>query len=818
MRHSRIRPCRLAPLVATLVVGLASSLPAADYVLIPQSSTWSYLDNGSDQGSAWTDPLFNDASWASGSAQLGYGDGDEATVVSYGSNGSAKFTTTYFRHSFQANGTAGFVGLTLRLLRDDGAVVHLNGTEIHRSNMPGGGIDYSTFASSALGSPAESTFQTVALDPALLAEGSNVIAVEIHQANLSSSDISFDLELVATDSASVTRGPYLQLGTHESMVVRWRTNTETTSRVAYGSSPSTLDFEVSDVSLSTEHELEIAALAPDTTYYYAIGSLAELFVGGDAAHRFRTAPVAGTPIPSRVWVIGDSGTANADAARVRDSYLDFAGGAPPDVWLMLGDNAYNTGTDSEYQAAVFDMYPQILRAAPVWPTLGNHDGATADSASGTGPYYDIFTLPRAIPPGGPTNGTEAFYSFDWANIHFVCLDSYESDRSPSGAMLSWLEDDLAATTAEWIVAYWHHPPYSKGSHDSDGDTRMSEMRANVLPILEDYGVDLVLGGHSHAYERSRFIDGHYQASSTFAPSMVVQDGDGSLSGDGAYEKPLGPTPHNGAVYVVAGSSGKVSASGALDHAAMYVSLRQLGSLVLDVNGSQLDASFLDDAGNVVDDFTILKGGSSDCDFDGVCEAGEDCVTCRNDCVSGSGEPACGNGVCESANGEDCVTCAADCRGKQKGRADRQYCCGGGAGNNPVACGGNSACTSDGWQCTETAVAAYCCGDGTCDGAEDGFSCGLDCGEPPSCGDGECNGAETSCSCAADCDAPPSSEAGLCDDGIDNDCDGLEGCLDADCAGDDFCGGVCLPLNAACSDASDCCSQKCKGKPGAQVCK
>jgi 3',5'-cyclic AMP phosphodiesterase CpdA len=93
-------------------------------------------------------------------------------------------------------------------------------------------------------------------------------------------------------------------------------------------------------------------------------------------------------------------------------------------------------------------------------------------------------------------------------------------------MLTWLENDLAATDKQWIIAYWHHPPYSKGSHDSDLETWSIEMRTNVLPILEAHGVDLVLTGHSHSYERSYLLNGHYGSSTTLTSGMVLDAGDG----------------------------------------------------------------------------------------------------------------------------------------------------------------------------------------------------------------------------------------------------------------------------------------------------
>ncbi|MDH3786748.1 MAG: thrombospondin type 3 repeat-containing protein, partial [Acidobacteriota bacterium] len=346
--------------------------------------------------------------------------------------------------------------------------------------------------------------------------------------------------------------------------------------------------------------------------------------GGDDRHLFVTAPMPGTPSPTRVWVLGDSGTANQNARDVRDAYYLFAASQHTDLWLMLGDNAYPVGSDSDYQSALFDIYPDMLRKSVLWPTLGNHDGASSDSQTQTGPYYDMFTLPTAAEAGGLSSGTEAYYAFDYGNIHFVVLESFETDRSPGGAMLTWLTNDLAANTRDWTVAYWHHPPYSAGSHNSDTEAPLIDMRQNALPILEAHGVDLVLSGHSHSYERSFLIDGHYGDSSTFIPSMQIDAGDGDPAGDGAYAKPgPGPIGHQGAIYAVAGSSGQAT-GGALNHPAMFVGLNMLGSLVLDFDNERLDASFLDSSGATLDTFTIIKQTCDDPDADGVCTGDDNC--------------------------------------------------------------------------------------------------------------------------------------------------------------------------------------------------
>jgi tetratricopeptide (TPR) repeat protein len=402
----------------------------------------------------------------------------------------------------------------------------------------------------------------------------------------------------------VVRGPYLQLATPSSIVVRWRTDTPSHRLVSFGPAGGSLDRRAGDGTIALDHEVQLTGLAPGARYAYSVQGAAE---PPGAEPTFLTPPAAGADRPVRVWVVGDSGTANADARAVRDAYRAFAAAdRPADLWVMLGDNAYTSGTEAQYQAAVFDTYPAELASLPLWPAIGNHDALSADSETGTGPYYDLFTLPRAGEAGGAASGTEAYYSFDHGPIHFVCLDSQGSDRSPGGAMLSWLRADLAATRAPWIVAYWHHPPYSKGSHDSDTDAQLAEMRETFLPVLEAHGVDLVLAGHSHSYERSFLLDRHYGPSATLAPAMVLDGGDGRPEGGGAYEKPSVDGPHEGAVYAVAGSSGRVG-GGTLDHPAMAVSLAELGSLVLDVDGRELRGRFLEADGTIADTFTLLQG-------------------------------------------------------------------------------------------------------------------------------------------------------------------------------------------------------------------
>jgi 3',5'-cyclic AMP phosphodiesterase CpdA len=403
---------------------------------------------------------------------------------------------------------------------------------------------------------------------------------------------------------ALRRGPYLQNVTTTAVTLRWRTDVRSDTQVWLGSRPDSLSVAASDADIGRNHQLRITGLEPGSRYYYAIGSSATRLASG-ADYYFETAPASAEP--TRIWVLGDSGTGTSGQREVRDAYYAYGGAAETDLILMLGDNAYEHGTYSDYQTRLFDVYESILRHAPLWPTFGNHDGVAASSTFQAGPYYDIFMLPRYGEAGGVASGTEAYYSFDFGNIHFVCLNSYDVSRATGGPMLSWLRRDLAANDRDWTIAYFHHPPYSKGSHDSDDNERMSEMRTNVLPVLEQYGVDLILAGHSHSYERSMLIDGHYGPSSTLTSKMILDDGSGREGASGAYAKPaLGPMPNAGTVYAVVGVSGEVEDGGDLDHPVMYTSRGTLGSMVIDVDGNRLDAAQLDNTGATVDSFTILK--------------------------------------------------------------------------------------------------------------------------------------------------------------------------------------------------------------------
>ena len=165
-----------------------------DELLVDLGADWRYLDTGVDPGPGWTGAGFDDGAWSTGPAQLGYGDGDEATVVDEGPAG-ARHITTWFRRTFEVDDPAVFASLVLDLVRDDGAVVHLNGVELVRSNLPDGPIGSDTLARDYAWGPGETEPQRFEVPADALVAGTNVVAVEVHSADRGSSDLSFDLRL-----------------------------------------------------------------------------------------------------------------------------------------------------------------------------------------------------------------------------------------------------------------------------------------------------------------------------------------------------------------------------------------------------------------------------------------------------------------------------------------------------------------------------------------------------------------------------------------------------------------------------------------------
>jgi hypothetical protein len=357
-----------------------------------------------------------------------------------------------------------------------------------------------------------------------------------------------------------------------------------------------------------QYEARLTGLLPSTRYYYAVLDGDHPLTPLNETYSFVTPPPAGTIKPIRFWAIGDSGTGRKAQSAVHTAMIEAVSREkkPIDFWLHLGDMAYGTGRDVEFQSRFFESYDPTLRSSVCWPTMGNHEGHTSKGTTGIGPYYDAYVVPTRGEAGGVPSGTEAYYSFDHGNVHFVCLDSHDMERKPSGAMAKWLKADLERTKADWVIAYWHHPPYTKGSHDSDKEKDLIEMREHIMPLIDSGGVDLVLTGHSHVYERSMLIDGAY-ATPSVSENVVLDDGDGDPQGDGAYRKSQGIHPHQGTIQIVAGHAGAgLGRNGTIPF--MRKTIVEHGSVIIDVYGDTLTATMVNKNGSTRDAFSMVKRG------------------------------------------------------------------------------------------------------------------------------------------------------------------------------------------------------------------
>jgi uncharacterized protein (DUF2141 family) len=310
----------------------------------------------------------------------------------------------------------------------------------------------------------------------------------------------------APSGLGITRGPYLQQVTDLSAVIVWTTRDPGTGQVRYaasGGSSSSVTAEArvfpgSQTGLAydfTQYEAHLTGLAAATRYTYDI-----LMGGVDATpgqDAFTTAPRDGTGTV-RFIAFGDSGVGSSAqtqlAARMAADTFDLA--------LHTGDVSYGNASMvggpsyTQYDNWLFGVYPW-MRTRPLYPSIGNHD----DEIGFARAYRDVFVLPENGATTTYPDNAERFYSFDYGPVHFVALDTEHAfiDTARRQAQLAWLDADLAATTQPWRVVYFHRPPYSSGAeHGSSLDVRQA-----FAPIFERRGVNLVLNGHDHDFERSK---------------------------------------------------------------------------------------------------------------------------------------------------------------------------------------------------------------------------------------------------------------------------------------------------------------------------
>ncbi|MES2704109.1 MAG: metallophosphoesterase [Bacteroidota bacterium] len=617
--------------------------------LFAYGSAWKFLATPTDQGTAWRASSFNDAAWATGTGHMGFSETWTNTCIpagaacpSYGTGGPCgssvsglsgcnKYTTTYFRKTISVPDPSVFDSIRFSVFRDDGFVMYVNGVMVTSDNMPAT-YNYATFApnnvTGTTGVWAESLAVVKTIPISYFTAGNNVVAIELHQNSLTSSDLDFNVQatgVLRTPAIPVTlsQGPYLNMGNKTAVTIRWRTNVASRSRVQVGTVVGTYPVFVNDATAVTDHEIRVTGLNPDTRYFYRIGTDTSV-IQGDTANFFVTAPADTSTRRVTVAAFGDCGrndnSFQATSLAAYRTHLAAQGMKSADVMLLAGDNAYDAGTDAEFSSNFFSRYSgNILKNHMLFPAPGNHDYAnsSARQADHIMPYYNLFTMPAAAECGGVPSGTEAYYSFNWGNVHFLSLDSYGKENAgttrlydTNGAQVNWIKADLAANTSKWVIAYWHHPPFTKGSHNSDTEGELIEIRQKFIRILERYGVDVIICGHSHDYERSYLLKDYFGTEASFNKTAHTADSSSAKYNGTANSCPYitqsGHVNH-GTVYVVSGSAG---ADGGVQsgypHDALPFSIDDGGMFFLDIQDNRLNAKFLRRDNTIGDQFTIMK--------------------------------------------------------------------------------------------------------------------------------------------------------------------------------------------------------------------
>jgi 3',5'-cyclic AMP phosphodiesterase CpdA len=303
----------------------------------------------------------------------------------------------------------------------------------------------------------------------------------------------------AAAGATLVRAPYLQNVQAGRASILWTTDAPGVGVVSISDGHSATSataqiraFLPAETMLATafyQYQADLTGLTPGTAYTYSVAlngqTLASSAADGSPLH-FTTEG----PGRFSFLVLGDSGERTPEQTQIA-SLLS----AEPDVALLLhmGDLACDLGTFAQLDSNYFAPYADLMQRVPFFPAPGNHEYYTNRAA----PYLSAHASPDS---GVPAPDQGRYYSFDWGDAHFTSLDSNLLGTASEVQMLAWFDHDLQASRKLWKIVYFHHTPYPSGHHL--GDPACERALAVINPIAERNGVQLVLSGHEHSYQRS----------------------------------------------------------------------------------------------------------------------------------------------------------------------------------------------------------------------------------------------------------------------------------------------------------------------------
>lgn len=477
----RVRAVNQAGVSAYSTSGSVAT-PAAPVptTFIPFGATWKYKDDGSNQGTSWRTVGFNDAAWASGPAELGYGDGGEQTVLPSGTN-ATKYITTYFRKSFNVANAAAVSGLQFNYVRDDGIVVYLNGVEVLRQNMPSGTISYTTAASSAISGSDESAVYTGQVSPTGLVSGSNVVAVEIHQSGNTSSDISFNLELKevvgVTPPASFTASAV----SDSQINLAWAAVPGVSSYKVEKSSDGITFNQIANP-LAGNTTLPVTGLAPSGVYFFRIRAVDG--TGDSTLVSTSASTLPATPGIPDLRAADDSGSSSTDNL-TRIATPAFIGTAPDGSMVkifsdgnLVGSGLASGGNYSVPVSALTDGVHAIT--ATITDTHGNTSPISAPLAitlDRSGPKVNAITYNGAT---ARTNIHRIGIAFNEAVAPVASNLVLHNDTTASDVTQTSLAYDANSRTATWTVPTLARQMLPDGNYTATLLSGLTDVAGNAL--------------------------------------------------------------------------------------------------------------------------------------------------------------------------------------------------------------------------------------------------------------------------------------------------------------------------------------------------
>jgi predicted phosphodiesterase len=282
---------------------------------------------------------------------------------------------------------------------------------------------------------------------------------------------------LSTTVPSLSRGPYLQLLTQTSVTVVWRTDGPADCSLDVWPAGTSATTRFDGAAGATECVVAVQGLRPGREYFYV--PLAD----GDALAAPSVFHTDDPTVPYTFLVLGDSGSGDPEQYAISARMA----AEPADLILHTGDMVYPYAVAEEWDPKYFVPYRALLRRLVLWPCIGNHDIGADDGES----WREVFHT-----PANNRSANEHYYSFKYGNARFVVLDTYD-DLDPGTPQYDFLLRAIGSSTAAWKFVVFHDTIYSSGVHGSD-----ESIRADLVPVFEEFGVDVVFMGHDHHYERT----------------------------------------------------------------------------------------------------------------------------------------------------------------------------------------------------------------------------------------------------------------------------------------------------------------------------